>query len=78
MTGHNNNVRALVELQNGDLASGSWDNSIKIWNSSTGLLKRTLIGHTSWVSSLAVLQNGHLASGSADRTIKIWDRSNGV
>ena len=65
-------VRALTVLQNGDLASGSNDLAIKIWNPINGTLKRTLNGHTSYVLALTVLQNGDLASGSFDNTIKIW------
>jgi len=61
-------------LQNGDLASGSY-REIRIWDSSTGSLKRTLTSHSSYVNTLAVLQNGALASGSFDNTIKIWDIS---
>jgi phospholipase A-2-activating protein len=60
-------------LVNGDLASGSEDTTIKIWDSSTWELKRTLTGHISYVTSLAVLQNGDLASGSYDQTLKIWE-----
>jgi WD40 repeat protein len=59
-------------LQNGDLASGSSDYTIKIWNPIDGTLKRTLNGHTNVVYALTVLQNGDLASGSWDKTIKIW------
>jgi WD40 repeat protein len=72
LIGHNDSVCSLAVLQNGDLASGSWDNTIKIWDTNTGSLKRTLVGHTGYVWSLAVLQNGDLASGSWDNTIKIW------
>ena len=53
---------SLAVLQNGDLASGSEDKTIKIWDSSTWSLKRTLTGHSDWVRSLAVLKNGDLAS----------------
>jgi WD40 repeat protein len=63
---------ALTVLQNGDLASGSWDSTIKIWNPIDGTLKRTLNEHTDEVCALTVLQNGDLASGSRDKTIKIW------
>ncbi len=61
-------VWSLAVLPNGDLASGSWDNSIKILDSSTWELKRTLTGHTSHVYSQAVMQNGYLASESVDPT----------
>jgi WD40 repeat protein len=59
-------------LQNGDLASGSDDLTIKIWNPNNGTLKRTLNGHNLHVNALTVLQNGDLASGSWYNTIKIW------
>jgi len=77
LTGQSDWVRSLAVLQNGDLASGSFDQTIKIWDSSTGSLKRTLTGHSDWVMSIAVLQNGDLASGSGDKSIKIWDSSTG-
>ena len=66
-------VNALAVLPNGYLASGSWDNTIKIWDTETGSEIRNLTGHTNWVRALAVMPNGYLASGSADTTIKIWN-----
>ncbi len=63
-------------MQNGDLASESYQ-EIKIWDSLTWSLKRTLTGHSNRVYLLVVLQNGDLASGSDDKTIKIWDSSTG-
>jgi len=63
---------ALTVLQNGILVSGSLDNTIKIWNPTTGALIQTLTGHTNPVKALTVLQNGNLVSGSEDYTIKIW------
>jgi WD40 repeat protein len=60
LNGHTYSVNALAVLQNGDLASGSSDSSIKIWNPINGTLKRTLNGHTSYVWALTVLQNGDL------------------
>ena len=55
---------ALTMLQNGDLANGSIDYTIKIWNATDGTLKMTLNGLTFYVRALTVLQNGDLASGS--------------
>ncbi len=60
-------IYALAVLPNGDLASGSADKTIDIWNPTEGTLLRTLTGHTSIVYALTVLPNGDLASGSGDR-----------
>ena len=49
------------------LASGANDDTIKIWDTSTGYVLRTLYGHSSNVNALAVSPDGKLlASGSGD------------
>ena len=59
------------------LASGSLDHTIKLWDSASGRLLRTLTGHTHWVNSVAFSPDGRtLASGSGDKTIKLWNLSN--
>ncbi len=77
---HTSNVRALTVLNNGDLASGSDDRTIKIWNATDGTSKRTLKNHTSGVYALAALNTSDLASGSSlgDGTIKIWNPVDGT
>jgi WD40 repeat protein len=60
------------DLSNCMLASGSDDNTIKIWNHQGECLK-TLRGHKAWVYSVAFIPQGEiLASGSRDNTIKLW------
>ena len=55
------------------LASGSNDNSIKIWNLNDKREKFTLTGHTSYIYAVAITQDGQfIVSGSDDSTIKIW------
>jgi WD40 repeat protein len=77
LKGHSDLVFSLAVLPGGILASGSGDNTIKLWNTSTGECLRTLEGHSSYVNSLAVLPGGILASASLDNTIKLWNTSTG-
>ncbi len=54
--------------------SGSNDNTIKLWDESTGVVIKTLKGHEYSVVSVAFSPDGtKIVSGSADNTIKLWD-----
>jgi len=80
LTGHSGSVNSIAISPDGNtLVSGSADNTIKIWNLGTGVLKFTLIGHSGSVNSVAISLDGNtLVSGSYDKTIKIWDLATGV
>lgn len=75
LVGHPAPVYAATFTPDGALlASGGFDQKIKLWNVATGKELRTLEGHQGLVLSLAVSPDGHtLASGSSDNTIKLWD-----
>ncbi|KAG5340258.1 hypothetical protein C0989_002360 [Termitomyces sp. Mn162] len=61
------------------IVSGSLDNTIHVWNSSSGAELLQMTGHTGSVSSVAFSPNGtHIVSGSWDNTICIWDSSTGA
>ena len=77
LEGHKDKVESLLALKSGLLASGSNDDTIKIWNLDTGSIKRELKGHTGDVRCLAELKNGNLVSGSDDNSIKIWNTDSG-
>lgn len=69
---HTKRINAIAFAPDGRwLASGANDDTIKIWDISTGYLLRTLYGHASNVNALAVSPDGKLlASGSGDMTSK--------
>jgi WD40 repeat protein len=67
-----------ISLDSTILASGSSDQTIKLWNIHSGECLRTLQGHTNRVQSVALSPDGKiLASGSYDETIKVWDVKSG-
>ncbi|NEQ70424.1 MAG: hypothetical protein F6K21_34020 [Symploca sp. SIO2D2] len=76
---HQNSVTSVSFSPNGKLlASGSWDNTIKIWDLEEGEELLTLSGHQSSVKSVSFSPDGKLlASGSWDNTTKIWDLEEG-
>ena len=64
--------------RNSNLVIGSYNNTISMWNPTTGEKIRTFKGHSQSVTSIAInSQNNLLASGSTDKTIKLWNLSTG-
>jgi WD40 repeat protein len=55
------------------LATGSDDNTIKLWDVNTGQLICTLVGHSWSVVAVAFTADGEtLLSASCDKTVKLW------
>jgi len=56
------------------IISTSYDNTIKIWDTKTGLCEKTFTGHTGWVWAAFFCPDGKtIISSSMDEKIKIWD-----
>ena len=68
--GHTKNVCALATAPGGDLLSGSWDNTARVWRG--GETVAVLAGHEGPVWAVIGLESGALVTGSGDKTIKLW------
>ena len=73
MAGHTEEITALTKHYdyNGNLALGSRDSSVKVWDRVMGKLLFILKGYKRLVETLAELPNGYLASiGGGDVLIR--------
>jgi WD40 repeat protein len=60
------------------LASSSWDNTVRVWKIATGKELRRLEGYTDDVNSVAYSPDGQqLASSSWDNTVRVWKIATG-
>ena len=74
LDGHEGTVWSVAFAHAGELiATCSSDESVKIWDTVTGMCLQTLEGHTDSVYSVAFHRNNLLVSVSADATIRLWD-----
>ncbi|MBV9228420.1 MAG: NACHT domain-containing protein, partial [Chloroflexi bacterium] len=76
---HTDTTYALAFSPDGSaLVSGSWDDTIKLWDVASGALLWSS-WHTNGVQSLAVAPDGVLlATGGNDATVKLWDLQSGT
>ncbi len=76
---HENMIIAAVFAPDGkSVATGGWDNLIRIWDAATGKELRRCTGHTKPLYAVAYSPDGRwLVSGSEDRTIRLWDPTTG-
>jgi WD40 repeat protein len=78
LNGHSSTVDSVIQLNDNEIATGSFDSTVKIWDLKDDRVQYTLSGHSTAIYSLEKLDDILTASGSADRTIRIWDYTNGA
>jgi WD40 repeat protein len=80
LSAHSSWVTTIAIAPNNQiLASGSLDDTIKLWNLTTGDLIATLGGHSKGVNAVTISPHGQtLTSGGDDYTIKTWNLQTGA
>ena len=78
LLGHNGQVLAVAFDRSGErIATGSTDQTGRVWRAGDGRLFTTLFGHTAYVSDVAFGPGGVLVTASSDGTARTW-RAEGV
>lgn len=76
LKGHDDHVITCLQFSGNTIVSGSDDNTLKVWNATTGKCMRTLTGHTGGVWS-SQMSGNLIVSGSTDRMLRVWNAETG-
>ena len=75
LQGHSSPVWSVCYSPDGTkVVSGSTDNTVRIWDTTTGAELSILQGHSDYVRSVCYSPDGtEVVSGSDDNTVRIWN-----
>lgn len=71
--GHKEAVSGVQWLGEGELASSSWDHTIKVWDTEMGGLKTEIVGNKAFFSISYSPVNRTLLATGADRSVRLYD-----
>jgi len=79
LTGHGSAVTCGAFSADGKtLATGSYDNTVKVWDVAEHRERLTLKGHTGGVKAVLLSPDGKTVfSAGEDRTVRVWDATTG-
>jgi WD40 repeat protein len=79
-SGHTNAVlRCAISPDNSFIVSASNDQTLKVWETLTGLERFTLTGHTKHINSCAISSDSSLIlSVAANDSLKVWEVESGT
>lgn len=74
---HGDKISCMTQLMNNNIASGSNDNTIKIWRCNNNYLtEESTLKEQSNVNCILEFENNMLLSGTKDSKINLWDLNN--
>jgi WD40 repeat protein/serine/threonine protein kinase len=79
LSGHEDGIETIAVSPDGTrYASGSWDNTVRVWDAASGQAALVLRGHDRPVRSVAFSRDGtRIVSSAWDGTARIWDAHDG-
>jgi WD40 repeat protein len=78
LRGHADPVTHVVALDRERALSTSWDNTLRLWDLTTGDTLRVLEGHADSVDRVVALDRNRALSVSSDNTLRLWDLTIGL
>ena len=75
--GHTSFIVCIGIMKDGRIVSGSWDDTLRIWDPTTGECLQVLEGHSDSINCIGIMKDECIVSGSLDHTLRIWDSTTG-